>query len=415
MDTPLIEFKDVTKRFDARSVLERVSLKIYEGQVTTIIGLSGSGKSVLLKHIIGLLKPDEGTILFKGKPLSEMKKSESAANFAQISYMFQDNALFDSMTVYENIALPLRETTNLSKAEINGKVMARIEQTELEEAAHKYPSELSGGMQKRAALARALVTDPQIVLFDEPTSGQDPVRKNAILSMIAQYQRKFGFTAILVSHEIPDVYFISNRILALYDRSIVFQGSPEELENFNHPFKNEVIRSLEGLQKELTGLYSKRQFKVMHHVQLTKTTHGVTYCVVVFSLDNLAIIQADAGHDVAQVVIRSLGIYIDKHFGAATGGFSTRRRSNEFVTVLPYSDLTEAESTLKDFAQDFQEEGMLDITAAARMQTRSAGCVEFAVLAGIAQGQPVADIDSVIDAAKSQQKEIARIRCDVRR
>ena len=137
-------------------------------------------------------------------------------------------------------------------------------------------------MQKRAALARALVTDPRIVLFDEPTSGQDPVRKNAILGMIAQYQRKFGFTAILVSHEIPDVYFISNRILALYDRSIVFQGSPEELENFDHPFKEEVIRSLEGLQKELTGLYSKRQFKVMHHVQLTQTTSGATYCVAVF-------------------------------------------------------------------------------------------------------------------------------------
>jgi len=115
MDTPLIEFKDVTKRFGPRTVLDRVNLQIYEGQVTTIIGLSGSGKSVLLKHIIGLLKPDEGTILFKGKSLATMKKKEKAASLAQISYMFQDNALFDSMTVYENIALPLREKTNLKK------------------------------------------------------------------------------------------------------------------------------------------------------------------------------------------------------------------------------------------------------------------------------------------------------------
>ena len=295
MDTPLIEFKDVTKRFGSRTVLDRVNLQIYEGQITTIIGLSGSGKSVLLKLIIGLLKPDEGTILFKGKPFATMKKKERNASLAQISYMFQDNALFDSMTVHENIALPLRETTNLKKDEIDLRVTARIEQTELGDAADKYPSELSGGMQKRAALARALVTDPKIVLFDEPTSGQDPVRKNAILSMIAQYQRKFGFTAILVSHEIPDVYFISNRILALYDRAIVFQGTPEELEKFDHPFKDEVIRSLEGLQEELTGLYSKRQFKVLYQAQLKQKTAGGTYSVVLFTLEGMDAITSNVG------------------------------------------------------------------------------------------------------------------------
>jgi phospholipid/cholesterol/gamma-HCH transport system ATP-binding protein len=414
MDAPLIEFRDVTKRFGARTVLDRVNLKIYEGQVTTIIGLSGSGKSVLLKHIIGLLKPDEGTILFQGKPLIEMKKAERADSLAQISYMFQDNALFDSMTVYDNIALPLREKTNLGKTEIDCRVMARIEQTELEDAAYKYPSELSGGMQKRAALARALVTDPRIVLFDEPTSGQDPVRKNGILSMIAQYQRKFGFTAILVSHEIPDVYFISNRILALYDRAIVFQGSPEELEDFDHPFKDEVIRSLEGLQEELAGLYSKRQFKVMHHAQLAQRTHGDTYSVVVFTLDDLDVIMKSTGYEAAQVATRSMGIYIDKHF-SAIGGFSARRHTNEIVTVIPYSDLTEVENILKDFIKDFQERGIQDIWAGVQEQSESGECVEFTVLAGIAQGHPITEIDSVINSAKSQQREIARLRCSVGR
>jgi phospholipid/cholesterol/gamma-HCH transport system ATP-binding protein len=170
MDAPLIEFKDVTKRFGTKTVLEHVNLQIYEGQVTTIIGLSGGGKSVLLKHIIGLLKPDEGTILFRGKPIVDIRKSEMADSLAKMSYMFQDNALFDSMTVRENIALPLRETTSLKKTEIDRMVVARMEQTELTDAAKKFPSELSGGMQKRVALARALVTDPQIVLFDEPTS-----------------------------------------------------------------------------------------------------------------------------------------------------------------------------------------------------------------------------------------------------
>ena len=414
MDAPLIEFRDVSKRFGTRTILERVNLQIYEGQITTIIGLSGAGKSVLLKHIIGLLDPDEGTILFRGKQLAKMKKNEMAASLAQISYMFQDNALFDSMTVYENIALPLRETTNLDKAEIDRRVMARIGQTELADAARKYPSELSGGMQKRVALARALATDPRIVLFDEPTSGQDPVRKNGILSMIAQYQRKFGFTAILVSHEIPDVYFISNRILALYDRKIVFQGTPEELENFDHPFQDEVIRSLEGLQEELTAMYSKRQFKVKNHAQLKRKTNGGTYSVAVFTLEGLDAIIASFGHEAAQETIRKIGVSIDKHF-SAIGGFSTRRATNEFVTVLPYSELAEAESILKDFVRNFQEQGIRDIWDGAYKQAAMDGCAEFTILAGIAQGQPILEIDFVIDSAKSQQTEIARLRCDVRR
>ena len=413
MDTPLIEFKDVTKRFGSRTVLDRVNLQIYGGQVTTIIGLSGSGKSVLLKHIIGLIKPDEGTILFRGKPLTEMKKKERMASLARISYMFQDNALFDSMTVYDNVALPLRETTNLKKAEIDIKVRARIEQTELGDAANEYPSELSGGMQKRVALARALVTDPQIVLFDEPTSGQDPVRKNAILSMIAHYQKKFDFTAILVSHEIPDVYFISNRILALYDRAIVFQGTPEELENFDHPFKDEVIQSLEGLQEELTGLYSKRQFKIMYHAQLKQKAAEETYSIVVFILEGLEAIIRGLGHEAAQEAIRCLGLYIDKHFGAI-GGFSTRRHINEFVTLLPYSDLTESETLLKGFIKDFGEQGIHDFWSVCLPAPAGIGA-ELAILAGIAQGHPDAEIDSVINSAKHQQKEIARIRCDLRR
>jgi len=412
MNTPLIEFKNVTKRFGSQTVLENVNLQVYEGQVTTIIGLSGSGKSVLLKHIIGLLEPDEGTILFRGKPLTEMKKSEIATSLAQISYMFQGNALFDSLTVYDNIALPLRETTNLKKAEIDRRVMARIEQTELAEATHRYPSELSGGMQKRAALARALITDPRIVLFDEPTTGQDPVRKNAILSMIAQYQRKFNFTAIMVSHEIPDVYFISNRILALYDKTIVFQGTPEELGSFDHPFTDEVIHSLEGLQKELTGLYSKRNFKILNHVQLERRKSGESYCVVVFTLSNLEAIISSLGHDAAQEVIHSLGLYINKHFGVI-GGFSNRRKANEVVTVLPFSTLEEAESILNDFVKDFQEQGIRDICAEVQKKEPSVKYVDFTIRAGIAQGQPIAEIDSVIDSAESQQKEIGRLRCAV--
>jgi len=407
MEAPLIEFRDVTKRFNDKTVLERVNLQIYEREVTTIIGLSGTGKTVLLKHIIGLLKPDEGTILFRGQPLEKIRKRD-----LPMSYMFQGNALFDSMTVFENIALPLLETTNLSRSEVRRRVMARVEQMELADAIDKYPSEISGGMQKRVALARALVTDPQIVLFDEPTTGQDPVRKNAILGMIAQYQRTFGFTAILVSHEIPDVYFISNRILALYGKSIVFQGTPEEFEDFEHPFKEEVVHSLEGLQKELTGLHSKRQFKLRYQGQLRGGALGETYAVAVFSSDGLDAVAAALGHDAAQEALRSLGMFLGKHFGAI-GGFSTRHSLNEYVTVLPTTDRAEAEGIVGEYIRDLQaqEQAILEIWAAAQKQSASDACVELILLAGLAQGHPDEDIDAVIERARREQNVVSRIRC----
>jgi len=407
MEAPLIEFRDVTKRFNDKTVLERVNLQIYEREVTTIIGLSGTGKTVLLKHIIGLLKPDEGTILFRGQPLEKIRKRD-----LPMSYMFQGNALFDSMTVFENIALPLLETTNLSRSEVRRRVMARVEQMELADAIDKYPSEISGGMQKRVALARALVTDPQIVLFDEPTTGQDPVRKNAILGMIAQYQRTFGFTAILVSHEIPDVYFISNRILALYGKSIVFQGTPEEFEDFDHPFKEEVVHSLEGLQKELTGLHSKRQFKLRYQGQLRGGALGETYAVAVFSLDGLDAVAAALGHDAAQEALRSLGMFLGKHFGAI-GGFSTRHSLNEYVTVLPTTDRAEAEGIVGEYIRDLQaqEQAILEIWAAAQKQSASDACVELILLAGLAQGHPDEGIDAVIERARREQNVVSRIRC----
>jgi phospholipid/cholesterol/gamma-HCH transport system ATP-binding protein len=411
METPLIEFRNVSKRFGDRIVLENVDLRIYEGQVTTIVGLSGSGKSVLLKHIIGLLKPDEGTILFRGRPVSTMNREEIETVLGRISYMFQDNALFDSLTVQENIALPLRETTNLDKVEIDRRVMARIEQTELDEAARRYPSELSGGMQKRVALARALIIDPHIVLFDEPTTGQDPLRKNAILGMIAQYQRRLGFTAILVSHEIPDVFFISNRILVLYERRIAFQGSYRELEDFDHPLKDEVIGSMEGLQDEMADLYSRRQYKVLHHGHSQGRTGWEPYSVVVFALKGIGSIVARFGDAAAQEAIRGMALFAMKRFGAV-GGFSARRNVEELVSVLPFADQAEAESLLEGFILDIQARGIPEIFAGACGAKAAGGSVEVTVLAGVAQGEADEEIDSVIDAARSRQMEIARLRCD---
>jgi len=382
MGEPLIEFRKVTKRFGENIVLNGVDLKIYEGEVTTIIGLSGAGKSVLLKHIIGLMTPDEGEILFRGQSLAFMGEEERARNFAQISYMFQNNALFDSLTVYENVALPLTETTQLSRQEVHRKVIKRLEQMELMEAAEKYPSELSGGMQKRAALARALVTDPHIVLFDEPTSGQDPVRKNSILTMIAQYQKKFGFTAILVSHEIPDVYFISNRILALYHGKIVFQGTPEELEHFDHPFQDEVLKSLEELKQELTGLYSKRLFKA-HYQSILKRKLGEEYfTAIVFT------VEPPEGEIAYQV-----GTAIANCF-SSRGGFTIRNEFSEFITFLPFTSLAEGEEMLRNFIDERLQELKLP-----------AGVV---LNAGLSGGHPGKEVKAIINEAKSELKAIFR-------
>jgi phospholipid/cholesterol/gamma-HCH transport system ATP-binding protein len=324
--------------------------------------------------------------------------------------MFQSNALFDSMTVYENVAMPLKYATKLSTQEIDEKVMARIEQTELTEVADKYPSEISGGMQKRAALARALVTDPGIVLFDEPTTGQDPIRKNAILGMVAEYQKRFGFTALLISHEIPDVYFISNRILALYDRKIVFQGDPEAFEALDHPFRQELISSLESLGEELTGLYSRRHFKVRYQTDLSQRQPDATYAAAVFSLEDMDMISENLGHDAAQQIIRSLGAYINKHFGAV-GGFSARQTINEYATILPYSDLEEANRIMEDFTKDFLEHGLPNLQKLMADEKPSEDCFEFNILAGLAQGKPQIEIESVMEFARFNLKPIARFQC----
>ena len=411
-DSPMIEFKNVTKRFGAQTVLDRVNLQIFEGEITTIIGKSGEGKSVLLKHIIGLLRPDEGSILFYGKPIEKMTRRQWNAYLGQVSYMFQNNALFDSKTVYENVAMPLSKYTDLGKDKIREKVMARLEQTELAGVAHKYPSELSGGMQKRTALARALVTDPKIVLFDELTTGQDPIRRNTILGMIAEYKKRFGFTAVLISHDIPDVFFISNRILALYDRQIVFQGTPEAFENFDHPFYNEIVESIENLQQELTGLYSRRQFKVRYQTDLARNNGNHNFAVVLFTLEDLESIIHNLGHKAAQSGIRTMGTYINKHFGAV-GGFSTRRRIDQYCTVLPFSDLDEARSILENFIRDFRQNGLVSIENAARQVKPEASCFEFSISAGLAQGNADVELGSIMELAESKREPIAQFQCNI--
>ena len=242
MTVPFIQFVDVAKSFGTHHVLNGLNLSIYKGEIIAIIGKSGTGKSVLLKHIIGLIQQDSGQILINGEPLHQLSKKNRKSFQKQLSYMFQDNALFDFMNTYDNIALPLIENSNFSKDQIKEKVLMRLQQLGLTGIQKKFPAQLSGGMRKRVALARALVTDPKMVLFDEPTTGLDPIRKKIVHSMIQEYQEKFGFTAVIVSHDIPEIFNVAQRIAMLDDGIIKFEGTKKDILDSHSKILNAFIR-----------------------------------------------------------------------------------------------------------------------------------------------------------------------------
>ena len=237
-----INLVHLTKYFGEQMVLRDVSFAVQRGKVTTIIGKSGVGKSVLLKHIAGLLSPSSGKIFINNAELTGMKPYEQRQVLARLDYMFQNGALLDALTVFENVALPLEETTRFKPREVRLRVHQILEQLALAPSVWtKYPAQISGGMQKRVALARVLVREPEIVLFDEPTSGLDPVRRAAVFSMITQYQHQFGFTALLVSHDIPAVFSISDWVIVLSEQGICFNNAPGGLAEDHNPAVTELL------------------------------------------------------------------------------------------------------------------------------------------------------------------------------
>jgi phospholipid/cholesterol/gamma-HCH transport system ATP-binding protein len=305
MRTPLIEFRKVSKRFGDKVVLDGVDMTVYPGEVTTLIGRSGEGKSVTLKLIIGLVRPDSGDILYRGRSVSRMKRAERERFRREVSFMFQNNALFDSLTVQENIALPLQEGSRASGTAIRERVARKMQVMDLEGTEDKYPSQLSGGMQKRVALARAIVTDPDTVLFDEPTTGLDPVRKNGVLGMITGYQRDYGFTAILVSHDVPDVFYISNRIVVLDEGRILYQGAPQDLEQKSHPVLQEYVNSQEILRNEIYGLKSAKWLE-RAYASLLQRPEAREAVLLVISLPEYHQIKEQTGHLMADIMLGSL-------------------------------------------------------------------------------------------------------------
>ncbi|MCX7769749.1 MAG: ABC transporter ATP-binding protein [Proteobacteria bacterium] len=241
MEDNIIKIRKLSKRFGTQEVLKELDLDIPKGQITVIIGRSGGGKSVLLKHIIGLLKPDSGEILIDGIDIAKEPEDKLNEVRKRFGMLFQEGALFDSMTIEENVAFPLLEHTNLSDKEIEERTKEVLAMVGLIGAEKKYPSEISGGMRKRAGLARAIIAKPDIILFDEPTSGLDPIMSAHIDNLIVDIQKRLNVTCIIISHDIQSTFRIAHKIAMLYDGKIIAEGTPDVMRTIDNPYLRQFI------------------------------------------------------------------------------------------------------------------------------------------------------------------------------
>jgi phospholipid/cholesterol/gamma-HCH transport system ATP-binding protein len=239
----VIEIVDLWKSFGDNHVLKGITISIPKGTTFVVLGGSGSGKTVLMKHVIGLLKPDRGTVTVDGLEMHRLRGRELTEARRAFGMVFQGAALFDSMTVHDNVAFPLREKQrNLSRDEIRTRVVEKLRVVDLgEEILDRFPAELSGGMKKRVALARALVGEPRVVLYDEPTTGLDPITTDYVDDMIVHAKERLGVTSMVISHDIASAFKVADRLAVLYDGHIAAQGTPEEVRASPDPFVQKFL------------------------------------------------------------------------------------------------------------------------------------------------------------------------------
>ena len=238
----MIKVEGLTKSFRAQPVLRGIDLEVPDGSITVIIGRSGGGKSVFLKHLLGLVRPDAGRVLIDGVDVTRLYGRELDRIRERYGVVFQGGALLDSLTCAENVAFPLREKTRLTRVQVAERVAAGLERVGLADVGRKYPAEVSGGMRKRVAIARALATEPQIVFFDEPTTGLDPILVNTIHGLIHDLHRRLRFTAVIVSHEIPEIFQIADSVAMLHEGRIVEVGPPAAIQASSNPIVQQFIR-----------------------------------------------------------------------------------------------------------------------------------------------------------------------------
>ena len=249
----LIELKQVSKRFGRLVVLDELDLSIADGESITVIGASGTGKSVLLKHIVGLLRPDTGEVWFDSQQIDTMNERELMDVRQRFGFLFQMGALFDSLNVGENIAFPLVEHTHKKPDEIARIVARKLDMVGLAGMEKKMPAQLSGGQKKRVALARAIALDPQVILYDEPTTGLDPVRSDVINQLIVRLKNELSVTSITVTHDMASAFKISDRIVMLHEGKIIFDGTPQQIQTTDNPTVRQFVLGEAG-ETELAAM-----------------------------------------------------------------------------------------------------------------------------------------------------------------
>ncbi len=238
---PIISLQHLYKSFGDKEVLRDMSIDIDRGESVVIVGGSGTGKSVTLKHIIGLLKPDKGHVIIEGEDITAMSMMELNRFRQHFGMAFQEGALFDSMSVFENIAFPLRRHTEMTEQAIHDRVEECLEQVHLHGVENKRPSELSGGMRRRVGFARAISLKPEILLFDEPTTGLDPVISDVVADLIVEMDRTLNTTTVTITHDMKVAFKIADRVAMLFDGHIIEQGTPEEFQKSQNPFVEQFI------------------------------------------------------------------------------------------------------------------------------------------------------------------------------
>lgn len=398
-----IQFENVYKKFGSSQVLRGVNIGIQRGEITTIIGKSGVGKTVLLKHIVDLIEPDSGRILYQGRPLAKMKRRDRKALKKKFSYMFQGTALFDSMTVLENIALPLKEGTSLPDKEILKRVQDRMKQLDLRELDNIYPSQLSGGMKKRVALARALVTNPDIVLFDEPTTGLDPIRKNAVHSMISDYQKRFGFTGVLVSHDIPDIFYISQRVAFLHDGQIIFEGSPEDIQQNSTPAIQQFIHGLELRRDHLTGLDPQPQGEMRFRAKMARLQrHQTGFSLVLLAVENVDEVNAEMGYIGGQTMLKNFAALVRQNHRIYDTSF--RYGLDKIVLLLHTCDIDQARRFSAVLLEKLRDLGNEIVGTQPHYEFR------FSVSVGFAEAREDSSLEDLISTAESGREKFHEFR-----